>query len=179
MSLRLFAALDVPASVHAQLTRLQRGVDGAAWRPPENFHVTLAFFGDVDEPDAEALDRELVTISAPGFALSLRGAGWFGGARPSSLWLGVEGAQALPRLARECERAAKRAGVFHEARKYTPHVTLAYCKGTSEAQAIRFTQQNALVDIGPIPITAFHLYSSWPGKRFTQYVAEADYPLTS
>lgn len=177
MSLRVFAALGLPPAVRDRLSALQRGVPGAAWRPAENFHITLRFFGEVDEPLAEELDAHLGAISSPPFDLTLKGAGWFGGVDPQSLWLGVNGGAALETLAGQCERAARRAGLPPERRKYTPHVTLAYCQGTGHDDAARFVQRHAMTRIGPIEIDRFHLYSSWMGKGPSRYVEEAEYPL--
>ena len=60
MSLRLFAAIPVPEEIGRDYLRLQKGVPGARWRPLENFHITLRFFGEMDERQAEDLDAELV-----------------------------------------------------------------------------------------------------------------------
>ena len=47
--IRLFAALPIPFDVAETLARRQSGLPGARWRPVEALHVTLAFYGDVDE----------------------------------------------------------------------------------------------------------------------------------
>ena len=57
MSLRLFAALPIPPDTARELKRLQKGVPGARWRPLENFHITLRFFGDVEDRQLEDLDE--------------------------------------------------------------------------------------------------------------------------
>jgi 2'-5' RNA ligase len=44
---RLFAALPVPEDLWEGLAALQDGLPGASWRPEENFHITLRFFGDL------------------------------------------------------------------------------------------------------------------------------------
>ncbi len=177
MSLRLFAGIPLPALAATQLTPLQRGVDGAAWRPTENFHITLRFFGDVDEVCAEQLDGELGRITAPPFDITISGSGWFGGSTPSALWLGVAHNASLHCLAERCEAAARRAGFVPESRKYCPHVTLAYCRGVPHAEAAKFAQRTSLVRIGPILVDRFYLYSSWLGKGPSRYVVEAEYPL--
>ena len=66
--LRLFAALPVPADVTQQLTPLQNNLSGASWRPIENFHITLRFFGDVSRDLAYELDREIAEIPAGPFS---------------------------------------------------------------------------------------------------------------
>jgi 2'-5' RNA ligase len=177
MSLRLFAAIEVPDETAARLARLQKGVLGAAWRPREALHLTLRFFGEIDERLAEELDHELGRIRSSPFDVVLKGAGWFGRDRPSTLWVGVADNPPLAALAEACERAARRAGLPPETRGFTAHVTLAYCRGTGPEDAAKFAQRLALFHAEPFLADRFVLISSWPGKRVSTYVAEAEYPL--
>ena len=140
-------------------------------------HITLSFFGEVDEDVASDLDEELARIRIAPFDLTVSGAGWFGGERPRALWLGVEGGEALALLASSCVRAARRVGLEPERRKYVPHVTLAYCHGTSAEAAAKYQQRLALFRAEPFLVDQFALYSSWLGKGPSQYVEEAAYPL--
>ena len=50
--LRLFAALPVPPEVSGALLKLQKNLPGAHWRPQENFHITLCFYGEVSDTAA-------------------------------------------------------------------------------------------------------------------------------
>lgn len=174
---RLFAGLEVPRDIGEVLQSISRGVTGASWRPIENYHITLRFFGEMDHDTAKALDEELATISAPQMRLKLKSAGWFGGADPHALWAGVEKHDDLTELAGFCERTARRIGLPREKRVFRPHVTLAYCHGTPMEAAMSFCQKHALLDIGPFWVERFHLYSSWSGKGPSRYVSEAEYPL--
>ncbi len=178
MSLRLFAAIAVPDEIADRLAPLQRGVQGAAWRPREALHLTLRFFGEIDERLAEELDHELGRIRIPPFEVGLEGAGWFGRERPSTLWVGVADNPPLAALAEACERAARRAGLEPETRSFAAHITLAYCKGTGPEDAARFAQRLALFRAEPFLADRFFLMSSWSGKRVSTYVPEAEYPLT-
>lgn len=177
MSLRLFAAIATPDEISARLTPLQRGVPGASWRPRENFHITLRFFGEIDEALARDLDDELAQIETPVFEVALAGAGWFGGERPHALWVGVEENPVLRALASRCDKAARRVGLPADKRNFTPHVTLAYTNGIGHDPAARFAQRLALFKTPPFLVDRFSLYSSWTGKGPSQYVAEAEYPL--
>jgi 2'-5' RNA ligase len=177
--LRLFAAISLPEEIVARLTPLQKGVAGASWRPAETLHLTLRFFGEIDEGLARELDAELAEIDAAPFEMRLKGAGSFGGRQPSALWAGVEAPADLARLAAAAERAARRAGLPPERRGFVPHVTLAYLHGATDADAARYQER-----LGPFVTPAFWvdqfaLYSSWPTKRGTRYVEEATYPLAA
>jgi 2'-5' RNA ligase len=180
MSLRLFAALEVPDDVAERLLALMRGVPGAFWRSREHLHLTLRFFDEVQEPVAEDLDAALDEVAqgtAP-FDVQLKGAGFFGGADPHALWAGVAPNDALRALAADCERAARRCGLKAEARKFTPHVTLAYLKGTMLDRVIAFEKRVALFESRPWTAPSFVLFSSHVRKNAPSiYRDEAVYPL--
>jgi 2'-5' RNA ligase len=177
MSLRLFAALDLPDETADRLLALQKGVRGAKWRPREALHLTLRFFGEIDEPTAEELDHELGEIRKQSFEVTLKSAGWFGRKDPGVLWIGAAENEALKALAAAVERAARRVGLGKPDHGFTPHVTLAYCKATPVEDAMKFAQRLALFEAEPFLADRFFLVSSWPGKRVSDYVHEAEYPL--
>lgn len=177
--LRLFAALPVPGDVSDALAKLQKDVPGASWRPRENFHITLCFYGDLSEARARDLDELLGEIDAASLTLSLHGAGWFGRREPTAVWARVGDTDELRGLASQCARAARRLGVALERHPFTPHLTLAYCHGTTLADARAWTERHQTWRCEPWQASGFHLYSS--RKRETgpsRYIAEADYPLT-
>ena len=178
MSLRLFAALPIPDEIATQLLPLQKGVPGASWRPRENFHLTLRYFGDTAERVAEDLDIELAAIRTKPFEIALRGAGSFGGLDPHALWMGVEAHPSLFNLAKACERAARRTGLKPEGRRFMPHVTMAYLKNCDFDQVKAFERRGALFQTPGFTVDRFHLYSSRERKSGPNiYPAEAEYPL--
>jgi 2'-5' RNA ligase len=193
MTLRLFAAIPIPEEIAERLLSLEADVPGAAWRDAEQYHLTLRFFGEIDEAVARDLDHELGQIVEAPFEIRLAGAGSFGGREPSALWTGVagtgvvgtgvEGASVeapaqLARLNAACERAARRAGLEPEPRRFKPHVTLAYCHGTSDRDAAHFQEYAASFRTEPFWVTHFCMYSSRATRSGSRYVEEAVYPLT-
>ena len=117
--MRLFVALRPPSEAVADLRAQQ-----VRWpSPPDRWHVTLAFLGDVADPEPvhEALQVRL--RDWPAFDLRLEGSGTFG--RNGPVWVGVDGdVDALRDLAREVAAAAQAAGVELERRAYRPHLTV-------------------------------------------------------
>lgn len=178
MSLRLFAAIPIPEDIGGRLMSLETEVPGASWRLPEQYHLTLRFFGEIDEAMARDLDGELGLVVAAPFEIRLAGAGSFGGREPTALWAGVDAPPDLARLAAQCERAARRAGLDPEGRKYRPHVTLAYCHGTSDYEAAMFQQDAAGFRTDTFWVDHFVMYSSRATKAGSAYREEAVYPLT-
>ncbi|MFD8274099.1 RNA 2',3'-cyclic phosphodiesterase [Streptomyces flaveolus] len=131
--MRLFAAVlppeDVVAGLAAEVAALRRlpGADGLRWTGRPGWHLTLAFYGEVDDDVVPGLSARLERVAhrtAP-FELALRGGGQFGHGR--ALWVGAEGGlPALRLLAGRAESAARKAGVpMGEHRRYKAHLTLA------------------------------------------------------
>lgn len=180
MSVRIFAALDLPDHIAERLMGLMRGVGGAKWRPRENLHLTLRFFGEVVEPTADDIDVALSTVadSTKPFELQLKGAGTFGGADPHSLWIGAAENPALAKLAADCERVARRAGLRPEPQKFKAHVTLAYLSNAALDRVQSFIATHALYETPSFEVRSFGLYSSHIRKSAPSlYRLEADYPL--
>lgn len=178
MSLRLFAALPVPPDIASRLMALQKGVPGADWRPASAMHVTLRFFGEMDEALAEELDSELGQIRCKPFAIAIRGAGSFGREDPHAIWLGIEAHPSLKLLASACERAARRVGLSPEPRNFLPHVTMAYLRHSDLDRVKAFERRHALFRSPDWVADRFYLSSSWKGGRGDNpYRIEAEYPL--
>ena len=176
--IRLFAALAVPLDVAAALERHQQGLPGVRWSSPEQLHITLCFFGEIDETRAADLDASLAVVSMKGFEVELRGAGAFGEPeRMRAVWAGVEQSEPLRRLAARCEKAAKRCGLRIEARTYRPHVTLAYLKRTPQDRVAAWVQGHNLLHSPPWRARTFGLYSSWRSAEGSRYELERSYPL--
>ena len=176
---RLFVALALPEAAVDALMALQSGPRGARWVAADNFHLTLAFVGEADRRVAEDIDAGLSGVKAPAFPLTLSGCGVFGGRRPHALWAGVAPSPALERLQERVETALRRAGCIIAARRFTPHVTLAYTKGVGPEDAAAWVRAHNLFAFGPFPVEAFHLYESTRLAGGVVYDALADYPLSS
>ncbi|MCU0881041.1 MAG: RNA 2',3'-cyclic phosphodiesterase [Hyphomonadaceae bacterium] len=176
--IRLFVGLPVPLAIATAIEPLQRGVPGARWRNRHQFHITLGFIGEVDERTAESLDLELGQIAQPAFDLSLAGAGLFGGNQPDSLWLGVEAPAALAVLHQRVTRAARRVAIDLPARKYVPHVTIAYLPPRADpVHAAYYVADHGLFRSPAWTADRFYLYASHMSDKGSHYTIEAEYPL--
>jgi 2'-5' RNA ligase len=176
--IRLFAALSVPPEVSEALQRLQTGIEQARWRPLEALHITLRFFGDIREDQAEDLDAELSRIGGRPFEVQLKGTGSFGeGAHIDAVWAGVSPSDRLAILAQRCEAAARRAGLKPVTRNYLPHVTLAYLSRPPQAQVAAWIQRHNLLSAPPFTVTDFRLYSSRLLEGGSRYQVEQIYRL--
>ncbi len=158
---RTFIALPLPAAVRSRLDALQQAlapaVEGARWVGPEALHLTLAFLGDVADPDLNAVCLAVAESvrKQPRFSLEVRGLGAFPDAgRPRILWAGIEGD--LDRLAsvqRAASDAATRAGYRPADERFHPHITLARLK----------PGRGPATDLGPL----IERHRAWRGGVFS------------
>ncbi|MFC5231410.1 RNA 2',3'-cyclic phosphodiesterase [Pseudonocardia zijingensis] len=127
--MRLFVAVTPPVDALDELRAATAAARSAhpdlRWTRPDQWHLTLAFLGDVgDDARADVAVRLGRTAArhAP-LELALRGAGRFG---ERVLWTRVDGDLAgLRGLAASVRAAARKARIAVEDRPYRPHLTLA------------------------------------------------------
>ena len=124
--MRLFFAIEVPETWKRSLEVASQGLARQSRRgsfpPRENFHLTLAFLGEVDRLDGvraalEALDR-------PGFRLETGGFGRFPGRAGDVWWLGLAPCPELESLREELVRGLEDRGVWYDPQPFRPHLTL-------------------------------------------------------
>ena len=131
--MRAFVALVPPAAVLDELAAAVAPVRAARpdlrWTPPAQWHLTLAFLGEID---GDALDEgvlpnltERLARAArrhPPLELALGGSGRFG---DRVLWTRVDPANGPRALAASVGAAARRCGIPVDDRPHRPHLTLA------------------------------------------------------
>jgi len=159
---RLFVSLDLPDGVAKSLVRLNPGVSGVRWLAPDQFHLTLAFLGNVVAAAEEKLCAKLRAIQFASFFLPLHGVGCFPTrGRPKIIWVGVgRGHPHLFQLHKRVTDAALAAGIETDLRPWRPHVTLARCEKVSAASIRPFLRAEGDFDAGLVPIDSFQLKSS-------------------
>ena len=100
-----------------------------------------------------------------------------GGRKPRALFAKVEADERLNRLQAAHERICQSVGLQGEARKFTPHVTIARFKKTSIDAVNEFVSNHNLYESRPFPVTRFVLYSSRPSRGGGPYALERTYDL--
>ena len=175
---RLFVAIDFPDTVNQRLASLAGGVRGARWLPPEQFHLTLRFIGEVGNDALADIAEALSAIRAAPFTVRLSGVGHFPPrGQPRVLWAGVEDNAALADLNRQIEARLRGIGLAPERRNFAPHVTLARLKQVSLGRVRDFLADHADYITESMAIDEFHLYSSTLGARGAVHLIEASYGL--
>jgi len=176
--LRLFVALALPPELRSELAALAGGIPGAKWVPPENYHLTLRFIGEIENWRAQEVDDALAVVRGNPFDLSLRGLGTFEKAgRIHALWVGVERNEALAHLQARVETALQRCGLPPERKRFSPHVTIARTDRAPPEKVIAYVQAHNLFRAPPVRVEHFTLFSSRLGKEASVYTPEVEYGL--
>ncbi|MDG1281851.1 MAG: RNA 2',3'-cyclic phosphodiesterase [Pseudorhodobacter sp.] len=177
--MRLFLALDLPDAVRSSLAVQQFLLPIPDPVPPERFHITLCFLGEVTDLQAEALHERLEPLRFAPFSVELQGFGLFGKEKPRSVWAAVAPSPALIHLQGKLAQAARLSGLRLEARKFVPHVTLARFSALQMPDAPRLERAviaPAGYRSGPIEVRGFHLYDSVLYAKEPHYDILASYP---
>jgi len=171
--MRIFIALDIPGEIRTSLSRFMEQarslVPEARWARVEGLHVTLKFVGEVSDVRLVEMKTALSSIKTEPFDVRFAGAGFFPNPKAARVfWAGVEGGDALPRLASAIDAAVARLGFAKEDKTYHPHLTLARASNhpLRELQAL-------ITDPGPqfgtMTAREFFLYQSQPQKGGSKY----------
>ena len=142
MTFRGFIAVDIPPSppLAALADELRRASASLKVVGPEQLHLTLKFLGETEEglvPEIVTAIREACAGVRP-FEVAVRGTGGFPSlSRMSVVWVGVEGAEPLARIARTLETSLEPLGFPPERRDWKAHVTLARVKGHRDLDRVR------------------------------------------
>jgi 2'-5' RNA ligase len=168
---RLFVAVRPPTGAldhaAAAVAAVRAAHVGPRWIPPERWHLTLAFYGEVPDGEVDAVRDRLDgrVRGAADLSLAVVGAGAFS---RRAVWLGVSGD--LGPL-----RGLARLVSLDHSRPYRPHLTVARLRGDTDPTA---TVAALSAYAGPAwSAAAVHLVRSQPGP-VPAYDDIASWPLT-
>ena len=132
--MRLFIAIELPASVRRDLENVQQQMCKKTLKgrfsTVSNMHLTLCFLGETKPEVAQALLPFLQEAASLGKLFSLRfdkQLRYFGAEKPARVvWMGLQkNLKALRELQGLVAQAVEKAGLPLEERPYVPHITLA------------------------------------------------------
>jgi RNA 2',3'-cyclic 3'-phosphodiesterase len=177
--IRLFVAIDIPASIRGMLHIMGRGIPGARPVSEEQIHLTVRFIGEVEGGMAKDIAESLEEVQARPFLLSIYGVGHFPprGA-PRILWAGVSKSEELILLRNRVERQLIACGLPAEQRKFAPHITIARLKNSPINRVGEFLGGNALFHTEAFTVDNFRLYASRLIKNGAVHTIQQQYNLT-
>lgn len=163
--MRLFSAIELNASVASRLVEVQRHFKPAAlarWSPPENFHLTLRFYGQWPEERLGELETSLATVESPeSIPIELTRLAFFPNERgPRVLAALANPAPELLALQERLDKAAIELGFARDKRAYTPHVTLARMQDLKRATKLVESVRSSSWVLGSFTARGFALFES-------------------
>jgi len=181
MKIRSFISLDLPFSLrhelsgHAKLIAGQDKHQKIRWLPPENYHLTLLFLGDVDSTKLSGLQFTLeqkleATEAVP---LTISAITPFPFSRPRIAAALVEHTTELLRLQSNVTNCVRKCGITPERRRFVPHVTLGRFKPHA-GKTVDFKVRNILLSGIAESVTLFQSELTPDGAIHT---ALAEFPL--
>ena len=185
--MRIFVAVPLPDGAREWVARVRdrlRTHDWPVrWVGDEALHLTVRFFGAMDQPDVVRLGHVLEQAARGVAPMWLE----FGAPnafpdhrRPRVLWLSVSGPRELELLHERVERTAVEVGFPAERGPYRPHITLGRVRRGARLPAgvpAGLAPPDAGDDTPGCTADRIVLYRSHPGPGGTRYEALRTIPL--
>jgi len=136
---RAFFAIPMPEDARDVLRIAQRrlaGIHGVVWTKEENFHLTLAFLGEIDAAGLRSSRERLANVAFEPATIRIEGLSAFPSAsRARVLWAGIAGGG---RWLRDLASALQPSCDANEAEPFVPHVTSAIERDTGSVRSMSF-----------------------------------------
>ncbi len=167
--IRSFLAIELPSAIAKGIERVQHDLKQShadvRWVEPSRIHLTLKFFGTIDE---EACDEIMDTVGkaiseVKPFTLDIKGLGAFPRWKnPRVVWLGVEdGGGVVKPLQRVIEECLEGIGYPREARDFRPHLTLGRVRsGKGKSELLRRIEALLHINLGEFRVERLVLFKS-------------------
>ncbi|MDH5657671.1 MAG: RNA 2',3'-cyclic phosphodiesterase [Spirochaetia bacterium] len=154
-----FLGIALPESVKDQLSEIFQLAPDLDWEKKSNLHLTLCYFGKIDENQFEPLVKDLETISCLPFELEITHSGTFSHAR-HILWAGTKASPELEYLQKLCLNIALKHGFKQDYHEFNPHITLLKTKKDGIGYFSKILTQSSSYFPISFRLESFHLFSS-------------------
>jgi len=185
MRTRSFLAFDISPDARKKLKKLvndfARKEKGVKWIDPEQMHVTMKFFGDVDEDLLMGdINRSIeeVTRNANSIVLQCSGIGVFPNWKyPRIIWAGFLGdVELVFELKNLLEGALEKYPIKKDERAFRLHLTIGRAKELkSTGLLMNLINELGPIDFGKVVIDHFTLYKSVLTREGSIYTALKTY----
>ena len=173
--------MDLPLSLrhelsgHAKLIAGQDKRQKIRWLPPENYHITLVFLGEIESAILSGLQfaLEQKLEAAESVPLTISAITPFPFSRPRIAAALVEHTTELLRLQNDVANCVRKCGITLERRRFVPHVTLGRLKPRA-GKTVDFKVWNILLSGFAESVTLFQSELAPSGAI---HIALAEFPL--
>ena len=178
---RMFCAFELPETlrtrIHEHAQRVREAVPDAAasWSRPENIHLTIKFFGNVDQakvPSISAAAARVVKEFSP-VQIEVGKTGVFPRpSRPQVLWIGIDDRSgALSKLQERLEDEFALEGFPKEDRAFRPHLTIARIRKPQNANQLAEVHLGLEFSTVAVRLDEFILFRSELSSKGSKYTA--------
>jgi len=167
--IRSFLAIELPKPILGKIEEVEGDLRSThadvRWVSPEKIHLTLKFFGNIEESRIDLIFKSIeepVRNTLP-FSVRVRGAGAFPSLRnPRVIWMGLaEGKEGLVSLQEEIEVRLEEIGFEPEDRPFQPHLTLGRVKSSrGKEELVRRMEKFAEEEFGDFQVERVALFKS-------------------
>lgn len=189
MKLRSFLAFDIPPKVQqtlgACINDLKKMAPEIAWSRPDQLHVTLRFFGSVDERllagEIAAAIRTVTQRAAP-TTVECAGLGVFPNWKyPRIIWAGFGGdTEPILTLHERLHAALAKFPLKEDDRAFRLHLTIGRARRLSAKHPLVKTVESlGPIHFGAVPINRLTMYKSQLTRTGAVYTPIAEFPLSS
>ncbi len=167
--IRSFLAIELPETVRKRIEEVQGNLKSShadvRWVSAGKIHLTLKFFGNIDEaaiePIVKAVEGPVRAVSP--FSLKVKGIGAFPNWRnPRVVWMGlIDGGDILIPLQKQVEMELQKVGFEPEGRAFQPHLTLGRVNSVRGKEAlIRAMEEHREEEFGEFEVSKVVLFKS-------------------
>ena len=165
---RIFAAIKITPdenflNVYYQLVKSLKQ-EGIKWVKPENFHLTLKFFGEIPDDRIDIICDELddITLSSGPFNINIRKTGVFGSRyNPKVIWFGIEDNGHLAELAEKVLSGMDKTGFTRDRQNFVPHLTVGRIRKLTDKERFhRVIKKFAEAELMKTHVGEIYLYES-------------------
>jgi 2'-5' RNA ligase len=147
----------------------------ASWSRPENIHLTVKFFGNVDPQRVPAISAAAAQVVKEFSPIQI-GVGTTGvfprPSRPQVLWIGIDDpSHALTVLQKKLENEFAREGFPQEGRAFRPHLTIARIRKPHDAARLAQTHLETKFETVELTLNELVLFRSELSSKGSKYTA--------
>lgn len=167
--IRSFLAVELPPHILSKIgeiqDRLRTSRADVRWVKVERIHLTLKFFGNIEEAQIADISSVMEEAAAQksAFSVSVKGLGAFPSIRnPRVIWLGLDGwEENLLPLQGEIETGLEAVGFRPEERPFRPHLTVGRVKSLKgKGDLVDLMERERDVNFGPFVVARIVLFRS-------------------
>jgi len=167
--IRSFLAIELPKPILAKIEEVEGDLRSThvdvRWVIPEKIHLTLKFFGNIEESKIDLIFKSIeepVRDTLP-FSVRVRGAGAFPSLKnPRVIWMGLtDGKEVLISLQKQIEGRLAIIGFEPEGRLFQPHLTLGRIKSSrGKEELVRRMEKYIEEEFGDFQVERVALFKS-------------------